>query len=107
MADARGLGPRGETLAGSSPVSPTKFDLDRAPIFIMTMDRFLCVFRESQEIHDDLVLEFKDGAMGASQFLYTAPNSLENHMSSKGVFVGEFAHFWEIRKQFLKIEMAR
>lgn len=23
MADARGLGPRGETLAGSSPVSPT------------------------------------------------------------------------------------
>ena len=25
MADARGLGPRGETLAGSSPVSPTIF----------------------------------------------------------------------------------
>ena len=26
MADARGLGPRGVTLAGSSPVSPTKLE---------------------------------------------------------------------------------
>ena len=32
MADARGLGPRGETLAGSSPVSPTKTNKKGGPI---------------------------------------------------------------------------